>query len=119
MHSQLIDPREKFTEIVEFIGDECIVIMFLTETWMGISYDDEAKCADLTGYSFRSFRRATRGGGLAVLLTVTITTSFPFVHTSFDLIQVTLTVPDHVHFFWLCRPPPPSPPPPPPPPHHP
>ena len=66
---------------------------------MGISYDDEAKCADLTGYSFRSSRRATRGGWLVVLLTVTITTSFPFVHTSFDLIQVTLTVPDHVHFF--------------------
>ena len=69
---------------------------------MGISYDDEAKCADLTGYSFRSSRRATRGGWLVVLLTVTITTSFPFVHTSFDLIQVTLTVPDHVKKNSAC-----------------
>ena len=69
------------------------------------SHGDEAKSADLTppGYSLRSFPRATRGGGLAVILRdnfpVTITTSFPFAHSSFELIKVTLTAPDHVHCF--------------------
>ena len=73
--------------------------MFLTETWMR-SHGDEAKYADLTpsGYSLRSFPCATRGGGLAVILRdnfpVTITTSFPFAHSSFELIKVTLTAPD-------------------------
>ena len=68
-NEQPVGPRDKRTEIVEFICDECIDIMFLTETWMR-SHGDEAKYADLTppGYSLRSFPRATRGGGLAVIL---------------------------------------------------
>ena len=83
--------------------------MFLTETLMR-SHGDEAKYADLTpaGYSMGSFPRATRGGGLAVILRdnfpVTITTSLPFAHSSFELIKVTLTAPDHVPFFCLYRP---------------
>ena len=85
--------------------------MFLTETWMR-SYGDKAKCADLTppGYSFRYFPRAMCGGRLAVILResfpVTNTTSFPFAHTSFELIEVTPTVPDHVHFLCLYWTPP-------------
>ena len=103
---QSVGPRDKRTEIVEFICDECIDIMFLTETWMR-RHGDEAKYADLTppGYSLRSFLRAARGGGLAAILRdnfpVTITASFPFAHSSFELIKVTLTAPDHVHFFYL------------------
>ena len=103
-NAQSVGPRDKRTEIVEFICDECIDIMFLKGTWI-TSHGDEAKYADLTppGYSLRSFPRATRGGGLAVILRdnfpVTITTSFPFAHSSFELIKVTLTAPDHVHCF--------------------
>ena len=110
-NAQSVGPRDKRTEIVEFICDECSDIMFLTETWMR-SHGDEAKYADLTpaGYSLRSFLRATRGGGLAIILRdnfpVTITTSFHFAHSSFELINVTRTAPDHVHFFCLYRPPP-------------
>ena len=102
-NAQSVEPKDKRTEIVEFICDECIDIMFLTETWIR-SHDDEAKYADLKppGYSLRSFPRATRGGGLPVILRdnfpVTITTSFPFAHSSFELIKVTPTAPDHVHF---------------------
>ena len=110
-NAQSVGPKDKRTEIVEFICDECVDIMFLTETWMR-SHGDEAKYADLTppGYSLRSFPRATRGGGLAVILRdnfpVTITTSVPFAQSSFELIKVTLTAPDHVHFFFcLYRPP--------------
>ena len=101
-NAQSVGPRDKRTEIVEFICDECVDIMFLTETWLR-SHGDEAKYADLTppGYSLRSFPRATRGGGLDVILRdnfpVTITTSFPFAHSSFEL-SVTPTAPDYVHF---------------------
>ena len=83
--------------------------MFLTEMWMK-TQGDEAKCADLSspGYTFKSFPRATRGGGLAVVtregLPVTVSVSFPFGHTSFELVQVTRTIPQHVHFFSLYRP---------------
>ena len=76
------------------------------------SHGNEAKYADLTppGYSLRSFLRAARGGGLAAILRdnfpVTITASFPFAHSSFELIKVTITAPDHVHFFCLYRRPP-------------
>ena len=108
-NAQSVGPRDKRTEIVEYICNECVDIMFLTETWMR-SHGDEAKYADFTppGYSLRSFPRATRGGGLAVILRdnfpVTITTSFPFAQSSFELIKVTLTAPDHVPFFCLYRP---------------
>ena len=100
--AQSVGPRDKRNEIVEFICVECND-MFWTETWMR-SHGDEAKSAELTppGYSLRSFPCATRGGGLAVILRdnfpVTITTSFPFAHSSFELIKVTPTAPDHVHF---------------------
>ena len=39
-------------------------------------------------------------------LPVTVSVSFPFGHTSFELVQVALTVPQHIHFFCLYRPPP-------------
>ena len=102
--AQSVGPREKCTEIVEFIRDEDVDMTFLTETWMKTQCD-EAKYADLSspGYTFKSFLRANRGGGLAVVmregLPVTVSASFPFAHASFELVQVPLTVPQHVHFF--------------------
>ena len=33
-NAQSVGPRDKRTEIVEFICDECVDIRFLTETWM-------------------------------------------------------------------------------------
>ena len=50
-NAQSVGPRDKRTEIVKYICDEC-VDMFLTETWMR-SHGDEAKYADLKppGYS--------------------------------------------------------------------
>ena len=86
-------------------------MMFLTETWMK-TQGNEAKCANLSprGYTFKSFPRATRVGGLAVVmregLPVTVSASFPFTHKSFELVQVTPTVPQQIHFFCLYRPPP-------------
>ena len=50
-NAQSVGSRDKRTEIVKYICDEC-VDMFLTETWMR-SHGDEAKYADLKppGYS--------------------------------------------------------------------
>ncbi|XP_076467662.1 uncharacterized protein LOC143298664 [Babylonia areolata] len=85
-------------------------VIAINETWLKTS-GDESKCADLVppGYKLRTFPRAARGGGLAVLyrdhLPVTVTSTFPFTLTSCDLIQFTLTAPQHVH-FCLYRPPP-------------
>ena len=110
-NAQSVGPKEKHTEIVEFMKDECVDILFLTETWMK-THGDESKCVDLTppGYKLRSFPRATRGGGLAVIyrdhFPVTVSTTFPFTHTSFELVQLQLTAPHHIHFFCLYRPPP-------------
>ena len=55
-NAQSVGPRGKRTEIVEFIPDEDVDVMFLTETWRK-TQGDEAKCADRSppGYTFRSF----------------------------------------------------------------
>ncbi|XP_076449509.1 uncharacterized protein LOC143285944 [Babylonia areolata] len=110
-NTQSVGSKSKRTQIVDFIKDENMDVLFLTETWLKTS-GDESKCADLVppGYKLRSFPRATRGGGLAVLyrdhLPVTVTSAFPFTLTSCELIQFTLTAPQHIHFFCLYRPPP-------------
>ena len=89
---------------MKFVKDEGVDIMFLTETWMK-THGDESKCVDLTppGYKLRSFPRATRGGGLAVIcrdhFPLSVNTTFPFTHSSFELVELTLTAPEHIHFF--------------------
>ena len=54
--AQSVGPQENRTEIVKFIRDEDIIMMFLTETWMK-TLGNEAKCAELSppGYMFKSF----------------------------------------------------------------
>ena len=56
---------------------------------------------------------SSRGGGLAVIFKdylssrICFTTSFPFDHSSFELAQVSLTLPQqNIHFFCLYRSPP-------------
>ena len=108
---QPVGSKSKRTKIVKFVKDECIDVLFLTETWLR-STGDDAKCADLTppGYDMKSFPRPTRGGGLAVLyrshLPATLTSNFPFQHTSFELVQFTLNTGHSFHIFCLYRPPP-------------
>ena len=55
------------SEINNFILDHQIDVFFIVETWLK-SVGDEAKMADLTpGYATKSFPRANRGGGLAII----------------------------------------------------
>lgn len=110
-NAQSVGKKSKRIDIVEFIRDENVDIMFLTETWLK-THGDESKHADLTpaGYCLKSLPRATRAGGVAVLVRehfpVVITTSFSFAHDSFEVIQLTLNTPVCVHFFCVYRPPP-------------
>ena len=85
--------------------------MFIQETWFRQT-GDEGKCADLAplGYSVRSFPRSTRGGGLAVVYKSTLAqelsflTEFKFAHTSFELVQLSLSVPHRIiHFMCIYR----------------
>ena len=63
------------------------------------------ECVDLSppGYKLRSFPRATRGGGLAAIYSdhfpPSANTTFPFTHSSFELVELTLTAPEHIHVF--------------------
>ena len=110
-NAQSLGPCDKRTAVCEFIMDRRIDIMFIQETWFQQT-GDEGKCADIAppGYSVRSFPRATRGGGLAAVNRSTLSqelsfvTEFEFAHTSFELVQITLSVPHRIiHFMCIYR----------------
>ena len=67
-NARSIGTSVKRSEINNFILDYHIDVFFIVETWLK-GVDDEAKIADLTpsGYATRSFPRANRGGGLAII----------------------------------------------------
>ena len=105
---------EKQTEIKEFVTDQAIDILCLTETWLRPS-DDKIKCTDLTpsGYTINSFARNSRGDGIAVLAKnsvahrITYTSKFTFNHTAFELAHAIFVLHDQtVNFFCIYRPPP-------------
>ena len=89
---------------------------FVTETWLS-AQGDEAKTAELapSGFDLKSFPRQSRsrGGGIATVYkstlgsNITFKTNFYFTHTSFEVVQASITL-QHItlHFFCLYRPPP-------------
>ena len=116
-----VGPASTRNQITDFILDNNIDIMLLTETWLRSS-GDEAKCCDLTptGYHLHSIPRPphssgqfARGGGLAFLLKdclspfSTVKTVFPFNHSSFEVAQLSLNL-QHTFINLVCvyRPPP-------------
>ena len=98
-NAQSVGSSEKRAEISTYVSDNGIDLLFITETWLN-PRGDEAKIADLapSGYSARSFPRRSHGGGLAVIFrdtlatNLTFKTKFNFDHTSFELIQVSVTL---------------------------
>ena len=67
-NARSIGTSVKRDEVNNFILDHQIDVFFIVKTWLkGVG--DEAKIADLTpsGYATRSFPRANRGGGLAII----------------------------------------------------
>ena len=89
---------------------------FVTETWLS-AQGDEAKIAELepSGFDVKSFPRQSRsrGGGIATVYkytlgsSITFKTSIDFSHTSFEVVQASITLQHStLHFFCQYRPPP-------------
>ena len=106
----------KRCEISTFIKDNGVDLFFVTETWLS-AQGDEAKTAELApcGFYVKSFPRQSRsrGGGIATVYKSTLgsniifKTNFDFTHTSFKVVQASITLQHNtLHFFCLYRPPP-------------
>ncbi len=88
--------------------------MCITETWF-LEVGDEPKVADLAPPDYKSFSfpRASHGGGIALVVRssllphLTITTDFPFHHSSFELCLMSIRLCQCCfQLFCLYRPPP-------------
>ena len=88
----------------------------MTETWLS-AQGDEAKTAELapSGFDVKSFPRQSqsRGGGIATVCkstlgsNITFKTNFYLTHTSFEVVQASITLQHNtLHFLCLYRPPP-------------
>ena len=106
----------KRCEISTFIKDNGVDLFFVTETWLS-AHGDEAKTAELapSGFDVKSFPRQSRsrGGGIATVYKSTLGSSirfktcFDFTHTSFEVVQASISLQHNtLHFFCLYRPPP-------------
>ena len=88
----------------------------MTETWLS-AQGDEAKTVELapSGFDVISFPRKSRsrGGRIATVCkstlgsNITFKTNFDFTHTSFEVVQASITLQHNtLHFLCLYRPPP-------------
>ena len=98
----------KRCEISTIIKDNGIDLFFVKEAWLS-AQGDEAKTVELapSGYDVKLFPRQSRscGGGIATVYT--FKTNFDFTHTSFEVVQASITLQHNtLHFFCLYRPPP-------------
>ena len=93
-----------------------LTTFFVTETWLSAN-GDEAKTVELapSGFDVKSFPRQSRsrGGGIATVFkstlgsNITFETNFDFTHTSFEVVQASITLQHNtLHFLCLYRPPP-------------
>ena len=105
----------KRCEISTFIKDNGVDLFFVTETWLS-AQGDEVKTVELapSGFEVKSFPRQSRsrGGGIAAVYkstlgsNITFKTNFDFTHTSFEVVQASITLQHNtLHFFCLYRPP--------------
>ena len=106
--------KSKRSAVNDFIVDNNVDVLCLTETWL-LPSGDEAKCSDLSspGYRTLSFPRPSRGGGIAFVVAdslapfLSVTTDFSFPHSLFELSQLTFSLPQRsLHIFCLYRSPP-------------
>ena len=106
----------KRCEISTFIKDNCVDLLFVSETWFS-DQGDEAKTVELapSGFNVKSFPRQSRsrGGGIATVYksilgcNITFKTNIDFTQTSFEVEQASITIQHNtLHFFCLYRPPP-------------
>ena len=88
----------------------------MTETWLS-AQGEQAKTVELarSGFDEKSFPRQSRsrGGGIATVSkstlgsNITFKINIDFTHTSFEVVQASITLQHNtLHFFCLFRPPP-------------
>ena len=88
----------------------------MIETWLS-PLGDKAKTVELapSGFDVKSFpcQLRSRGGGIATVYkstlgsNITFKTNFDFTHTSYEVVQASITLQQStLHFFCLYRPPP-------------
>ena len=104
----------KRCEISTFIKDNGVDLFFffffVTETWLS-AQGEEAKTVELApnGFDVKSFPRQSRsrGGGIAIVYkstlgsNITFKTNFDFTHTSFEVVQDTITL-QHNTLLFFC-----------------
>ena len=109
------DMASKRCEISTFIKDNGVYLFFVTETWLS-ARGEEAKTVEIapSGFDVKSFQHQSRsrGGGIATVYkstlgsNITFKTNFDFTHTSFEVVQASITLQHNtLHFFCLYRPP--------------
>ena len=104
----------KRCEISTFIKDNGVDLFLVTETWLS-AQGDEVKTAELapSGFDVKSFPRQSRsrGGGIATVYkstlvsNITYKTNFDFTHTSFEVVQASITLQHNTLHFFLSVPP--------------
>ena len=101
----------KRCEISTFIKDNGVDLFFVTETWLS-AQGHEAKTVKLAprGFDVKLFPRQSRsrGGGIVGIYksilgsNITFKTNFYFTHTSFEIMQASITLQHNtLHFFCL------------------
>ena len=106
----------KRCEISTFIKDNGVDLLFVTETWLS-AQGNETKTVELapSGFDVKSFPRQSRshGGGIVTVYkstfgsNITFKTNFYFTHSSFKVVQASITLQHNtLHFFFMYRPPP-------------
>ena len=101
----------KRCEISSSIKDNGVDLFFVTETWVS-AQGEEAKTVELAPSRFdvKSFLRQlrSRGGGIATIYksildsNITFKTNFHFNHTSFKVMQASITLQHNTLHFSVC-----------------
>ena len=101
----------KRCEISTFIKDNGVDHFLVTETWLS-AQGDEAKTVELapSGFDVKMISRQSRsrGGGIATEKkstlgsSITFKTNLDFTHTSFDVVQASITLQHNTLHFSVC-----------------
>ena len=113
INSQSVNPVGKAELISDYLIENNLDIMFITETWLRSG--DEPKCKELTpaGYLTASFPRPSGvGGGIAIICKQHLHTvssfsdTIPFPHSTFEAVEMTVATSTTLSFLCIYRPPP-------------
>ncbi|KAL8623549.1 hypothetical protein ACOMHN_051159 [Nucella lapillus] len=98
LNSQSAVKTGKPETISDYILEQKLDIMILTETWLSES-GHETSCNLMTpsGFVLKSYPRASKGGGIAVIFReslvphVTFKKALPFRHSTFEVVELTIS----------------------------